>query len=398
MDKKEAEELFEKYISGTCSADEKLLFESLYVRIAGAEKHDDVNVYNLKEVRDKIYARLPRPAKKRKLWRRISVAAAIAAITFGIWFYNARQTDGRPEFISGSQDIRPGKNRATLTLDNGKTLTLSDAKTGVIITTSKLTYNDGSVINDSTPEIRYSGESRDRSPAMKTLTIATPPGGTYQITLPDGTKAWLNAASSLTYTAPLKEHGGRRFVMLSGEAYFEVFKNKKQPFVVASKKMELTVLGTHFNISAYGDENSTKATLLEGSVRVVSSTSPGSPTLNSRHPGEGRDLKSVAILKPAEQATLSGSNRFTVTKTDPNEAIAWKNGDFIFTKQSLADIMKHIARWYDVKVSYDQSIDVAQTFSIMVSRNKNISQILSSLEKTGKVKFKINGKQVQVSK
>lgn len=319
------------------------------------------------------------------LWKRIAQAvAAVTLITLGAWFYRdvilSLSKDNPDITISKGNDISPGKNTASLTLANGKIINLSDAKTGVVIDASKISYNDGSNIDSRVIDRSHPGEDEDLSSAIKTLTITTPRGGTYQITLPDGTKAWLNASSSLTYTAPLKTIGGQRKVGLMGEAYFEVFKNKSQPFVVTSKKMELTVLGTHFNISAYEDENSTKATLLEGSVRVL--------------PVAGN---AGTVLKPAEQAVLSGSNKLAVIKTNPEDAIAWKNGLFNFKSEDMGSIMRKVARWYNIEAVFTDRSDVI-IVSGEVPRFANLSSLLSKLQKTGLVSFKIKGRKVYISK
>lgn len=377
MNRKEAEELFNKYTTGNCSAKEKLLFETLYAGIARSEKHDAPDRYELKDVKEKIYARLPKAASGRtsKLWKRIAtVAAAVGAITVGIWFYTMRQP------IMAQKDIAPGRNTATLTLSNGKTITLSGAKTGVILGASKLTYNDGTTVDPSSQE-EIAKQSVDQ-----TLTASTPRGGQYQFILPDGTQVWLNAASKISF--PAQFSGTTRKIFLSGEAYFQVAKNKARPFIVESKGQEVTVLGTHFNINAYPDESSIKTTLLEGSVKVASlsvgSSLPG-------HPGNEQ------ILTPNQQAINTGST-IKVSTIDPEEAIAWKNGLFMFNAESLSSIMKRVSRWYNIQVVYQDSELGNEVFSGSVSRFDSISSLLRQLENTASVKFKIEGERVIVSR
>lgn len=320
-------------------------------------------------------AEMEMPVRKFKLWPRIAAAvAAVAAIVFGLYFFKAQYMNGHyPEGPSsrtaGSaliHDIAPGKNTAILTLANGKAIALSDAKTGVLIEEGSLKYNDGSVIQNS-------------SGIQEQLTVTTPRGGTYQVTLPDGTRVWLNAASSITYTAPVKGPGAVRKVTLNGEAYFEVFKNKNQAFVVKSKNQEVTVLGTHFNINAYHDENSIKTTLLEGSVRVSSLAS------------------GAIILKPNQQSLNTGST-INVKPVDPNEAVTWKNGYFSFSGENLEEVMKQLARWYDLQVVFDEPALKQKTFIGSIGRFEQLSKVLNMLSRTHVAAFNVEGKTIRISK
>ncbi|NQX39013.1 FecR protein [Pedobacter steynii] len=292
-----------------------------------------------------------------RLWPRIAmVAAALALIFVGVYFFKSVL---QPEVknIVARNDVSPGSNKATIRLADGKTISLSGSKSGVVVDRSKIAYNDGSLVQHS----------------IGVQTISTPRGGTYQITLSDGTRVWLNAASSLTYVAGLNEKG-ERSVKLNGEAYFEVAKDKIHPFVVESRGQRVEVLGTHFNISSYEDESVVKTTLLEGSVKI-------------------NDL----ILKPNEQSLLSG-NDLKVRQVDTENEIAWKNGEFIFKEDDLRATMRKIARWYDVEIIYDASAPAVLTPGGWVSRSKNISAVLKIMEATGKVHFKVEGRRITVTK
>lgn len=325
--------------------------------------------------------------------RLIAAAAAILfIIAAGILFYTSRRAIvNRNAEIVNQTDIAPGTNRATLRLGDGETMQLSDAKTGVIIDEDNLAYNDGSAVQD-----------RDFAADKSTITITTPRGGTYQVTLPDGTKAWLNAASTLVYTSPGTSSGAVRKVELIGEAYFEVFKNKNQPFVVNSKKMELTVLGTHFNINAYADEASTRATLLEGSVRVTSLVGSPVPGLIHDHSGSGtgnttRQGAEVVTLVPLQQASVTSKEDIAVKTVDVNSVIDWKNGKFVFNDEPLESIMRKVARWYDVSVEY-QGINPKETFGGSISRFEHVSKVLEKLQLTGGVHFKIEPHKIIVTR
>ena len=299
------------------------------------------------------------------LWPRLIAAAAVILILgTGIFFYSSRSAPEDGFKLGAAKDIPAGKNKATLTLANGEVIALSDAKNGVVIDAKTLAYNDGTAV----------GELKPTSGIQK---IATPRGGTYQIVLPDGTKVWLNAASALKF--PASFHGSAtRKVELAGEAYFEVSKDKAQPFVVSTATQELTVLGTHFNISSYPDENATKTTLLEGSVKVSSGTEQ-------------------KILEPGQQSVLN-SNHIAVDKADVEEVMAWKNGDFIFKSENLEGILNQVARWYDVELVYAADAPKKVILWGYVSRSNNISAVLNQLERTGKVHFEMEGRKIRITK
>lgn len=328
-----------------------------------------------------------------KLWPRVVAAASILLVLgAGLWFYNKGILSPKASMsLSKGNDIAPGRNIAMLTLGDGRVVKLSDAKTGVIINANDLSYTDGSSIQDNTVNHLSGSRKGDQS-----ISLVTPRGGQYQVKLSDGTLVWLNAASKLIF--PSKFTGSERKVQLSGEGYFEVAKSKTQPFIVVSNGQKVEVLGTHFNISAYGDELSVKTTLLEGSVKVLPSALPKSlPGSEELVEGQRRnDDKGGRILKPGQQSTITSSNQIAVAEVDVSQVIAWKAGEFVFTNESLESIMRKVARWYDVEVIYDSNAPRGVTLGGYVSRSRNISVILERMERTGKVIFKIDGKKVYV--
>jgi transmembrane sensor len=193
--------------------------------------------------------------------------------------------------------------------------------------------------------------------------------------LPDGTKVWLNAASSLHF--PTAFTGGERRVELTGEGYFEVAKNKHLPFKVAFNDQEVQVLGTHFNIMAYPNEEASQTTLLEGSVSITK-----------------RNIS--RLLVPGQQAKSTiGSAGFDIKQVDTQEAVAWKNGEFLFKNTNIQSIMRQLARWYDVDVAYQGNLQ-NMVFGGRMSKSKNISEVLKNLELTGTIHFKIEGRRVTV--
>ncbi|SMC57349.1 FecR family protein [Pedobacter nyackensis] len=304
---------------------------------------------------------------KVKLWPKIAIAASVTiAISAGLWFYVAHQRMINIQSqTTNKNDISPGRNTATLTLSNGKHINLSDAKKGLVIEAAKLSYNDGTEIKESKP--------------TSLLTITTPNGGMYQVRLSDGTKVWLNATSILKFPSNFTKSKYRK-VELTGEAYFEVEKDKTMPFIVASRGQEVEVLGTHFNVNSYADEGSIRTTLLEGAVKVT-------------------NLKSKAsnFLRPNQQAILTGANQIEVRDLDAEASISWKKGEFTFDREEISSIMRKVARWYNVQIVYKDNLNgVKLTGS--VSRFENISKLLKVLENTQEVNFKIDGNKVIVTR
>jgi transmembrane sensor len=264
--------------------------------------------------------------------------------------------------------VQPGTNKATLTLSDGSNIDLDDSKTGTLCRQGVVTVGkrpDGSLV--------YQSSGRQNSVTLYN-TITTPKGGQYQVLLSDGTRVWLNAASALKY--PVTFSGSERKVELIGEAYFEVAKNKNMPFKVSLNTGTIEVLGTHFNVNAYPDEPEVTTTLLEGAVKLSS-------------------VRGQSMLKPGQQATWSKQNNFNIHEVNTDEAVAWKNGYFIFDKENIQHIMRKISRWYDVDIDYSGSVDEGD-FGGTASRSSSISGVLKSLELTGTVHFKVQGRRITV--
>jgi transmembrane sensor len=311
----------------------------------------------------------PPVARKLNLWPRfVGVAAAIALIIAGIYFFKPQI---KPVVESQyANDVKPGISSATLTLSNGKQIKLTDAVNG------ELAKEAGVVITKSANgELIYEMKGAESAP-HNLNTLSTAKGETYQLRLPDGSLVWLNAASSLTYSANLNV-GGKRRVRLEGEGYFEIAKDKEHPFIVETGTHDVEVLGTHFNINSYADDDVEKTTLLEGSVKL--STSDRSK-----------------ILKPGQQARISG-NKITINETDTDLAVAWKNNEFVFESENIETIMKMIGRWYNVEVIY-MGEKTNQRFSGKVSRFDKLSKVLEIVESTGEARFDVKGRIIYVSK
>lgn len=372
--------LARKWLAGKITDKEKSKFDQWYNSFDDSRHEllsDETEQVMEERIKQAIFSRAEiEQAKTTRLWPRIALAAAaVGAIAIGIYFFSAPDhLNDRRGLLSYANDIAPGRNSAILTLPNGKAITLSDAKTGIVIDAGQIKYNDGTAIISSS----------DDNIGAQMVTASTPRGGTYQITLPDGSKVWLNAASKISF--PSQFSGVMRKVTLEGEAYFEVAK-KHSPFIVLSRQQEVAVLGTHFNISAYAGEYPIKTTLLEGRVRVTHLTDAGATIKNT----------SPVMLNPGEQSLLS-NDRIIVGKVNTEAAIDWKNALFIFDNDKLENIMKKVARWYDVEIVYlDQDVK-RELFSGRISRSQHVSEVLNKLSQTDAVKFKIEGRRILITK
>ncbi|WP_342331914.1 FecR domain-containing protein [Pedobacter sp. FW305-3-2-15-E-R2A2] len=370
--------LIGKYRDGQCSEEEKIVIESWLASelqkdlLSPSVFEIEAADVRMREVIDK--HTLIRQSNSSPLWPRL-VAAASILIFIGIGFYFYQNYDPLIPTASSQHDIAPGGNKAFLTLANGKRITLTDAKNGELAEQSgvKITKAaDGQLV------YTVSNVSNENNKKAYN-TIETPRGGTYQVRLPDGTKVWLNAASTLRFPSSFARLVNRRVELLSGEAYFEVAKDKKHPFIVQTDRQDVEVLGTHFNINNYPDEASVKTTLLEGSIKIRNKFS-----LESK------------ILKPNQQAAFT-KEEINVTNVDAEEAIAWKNGLFTFDNESIESVMRKIARWYNVDVEF-KSKNKDQVFSGTISRFENVSKVLEKLELTGGVHFKIEERRILVMK
>jgi ferric-dicitrate binding protein FerR (iron transport regulator) len=317
-------------------------------------------------------------ARHNRLW----VAAAILLIlATGTWLWQREIRDGRMTDDSRkgeqAQTILPGGNKATLTLSDGRTITLDS-------TTHHITDQTGTKItNLATGQLSYKKSDIEKSKIETSYNVLTTPrGGQYQLLLPDGSHVWLNAASSLKY--PTAFTGNTREVELTGEGYFEIAQHASQPFTVKAKGINVAVLGTAFNIMSYEDEPATQTTLVEGSVKVSTT-----PVLSSviYHP-------SSVLLRPQQQVIAANGKALLVKSTDAAAATAWKNGLFRFDQSDLPAIMRQISRWYNVEVRYEGVVP-ERTFWGGIDRNLPLDAVLHALKKN-KVNYKIHERTITI--
>jgi len=371
MESKTADKLLEKYAKGTCTAEEKAIVESWYLNASSNADDSDLAAPDFEKADAKLQSALGIvPKESLKLWPRIAVAASILLVCGASLIFYLNKINGEKTLnTSVLNDVSPGINNATLTLANGQKIILDNAANGKIAEQAGV-----SVSKTADGQIMYSIKDQKNTGKADFNTLSTANGEQYQIILPDGTKVWLNAATSLKF--PLTFAGlSQRKVTLIGEAYFEVYKDKKKPFIVHSDQQDVEVLGTHFNINAYKDEPTVKTTLLEGAVKV-----------NTNY-----------ILKPGEQFTISQEGKVGIKLVNVEDVIAWKKGNFEFNDENVYEIMRKVARWYDVEVIYEDQIPLTKMEGTM-SRFQNVSRILDVLESTGLLSYRVEGKKIYISK
>jgi len=313
--------------------------------------------------------------KRRVLFiSRVAAAAVVALIlSIGIFWFNRNSIVSSPEQNNDLAigKVVPGRDKAILTRANGSTVILDTVKDG------ELSDDDRTQIIKVNGMVLYNRKLVSENNIIEYNTISTPVGGQYQIVLPDGTKVWLNAASSLRF--PLSFNRSKRIVDLKGEAFFEVKRNIKQPFIVKTKEaLEVEVLGTSFNVMTYDDEASIITTLVEGHVNI--------------HKGNDK----IRML-PNEQVVLNKSkNALTKGEADVREAIAWKEGMFYFNDDDIASIMRKLSRWYNIEVTYKNSIS-HRHYTGGIKRQSDIIKVFELLEMTGGIKFEMSKRTVIVS-
>lgn len=362
--------LIEKYRKGTLTESEEQAFFSWYATVGAGEFHrilqqagEVAYMPATPEFLSALDSRLQPKVRKMPMLLRAAAAILIIVMGAGAWWL-FKPGYKRPMPPIAKQDVHPGKNGAVLTLANGEEVALDSAGNGVIANQNgtTITLHNGSVAYNA-----------DKAGAVSYNMIRTPKARQFKLVLPDGTTVWLNAGSSLRY--PTAFTGPERTVTISGEAYFDVAKDARHPFVVeVAQDVKIQVLGTQFNINAYTDEANIKATLLQGSIKVNKGAS-------------------AVVLQPGQQAQLN--NAITVNdQINTTQVVAWKEGVFNFDNLDVEQVMRQLARWYDIEVIYEKGIPKTKFYG-EIGRNLNLSEVLEGLELSG-VHFRIEGKQLIV--
>ena len=324
------------------------------------------------------------PHKSRFTFRKVLRYAAIfipvvlaSATGWYLFSHSEKNPPVTKESALAGIHIMPHGKVARLILGSGQVVNLNDSLQNLI------TEKDGTRLRNQSSTLVYSVNGVPGGAATIYNTLLTPRGGEYQITLSDGTKVWLNASSSLRYPTQFNEQ--ERRIYLSGEAYFEVAKDVAHPFIVSTGSMNLTVLGTKFNVNSYPDDPEQKTTLAEGAVRISNTVQEG---------GRPEDV----VLTPGMASVIQrGDAGISVHTTDVEASLAWKNGLFVFSNESLGAIMRRLSRWYDVEVKYDDDVNDRLHFTGRIRRYENITGILKLLEMTGKVRFSLGDHALHVA-
>lgn len=370
-------ELYRKVADGTATKQERQLFNGWYNSLSSVPQ-EPISEERLMAAKQRIFDGIDlgrqevmaRPAYR--LWYKMVAAASVVVIvSAGIYFYRGNVAKQDLDQVAMENRIVPGNDRAVLTLADGRQIDLTGAGNGELAEQGGVKVSksaDGQLVYE------FSGAAKG---AKGYNMVSTPRGGQHQVSLPDGSKVWLNAASSLRFPVSFASMPQRK-VELTGEAYFEVTKDKDHPFLVASAGQTVEVLGTHFDVNAYGDGGKMKTTLLEGSVRLVGGNA-------------------ARVLLPGQQGILY-QNSLSVGNVKTESAVAWKEGYFSFKNESLENIMSSLSRWYDVDVEYKDEEIRDDPFWGTVSRFAKVGDVLKVLERTGEVHFRIEGRKIIVSK
>lgn len=389
MDQKEFQQLAKKINNGTATEKDVALYNYYYNQFQKHTEWDNSVLGEKGEVERELYERittdLPRYTAKVRSFPYIKIAAAavvLITISIGVLIRNQQQ-DILPLYTEEGrlkQDVDPGTNKAVLTLNDGRIINLEESQNGILAD-----QNGAQIRKLEDGQIAYTSAGNQKSDsfdkdAFNTITI--PRGGQYQLMLPDGTKVWLNASSSLKF--PVAFTGNTRVVELEGEAYFEVAaaykknSSQRQSFIVKTSSQQIEVLGTHFNVNAYHNEEIVKTTLVEGKVKVFSITTDEART-----------------LEPGQQAQIGRTGNIHLFEDiDTEEVMAWKNGMFYFNNTDLATIMRQLSRWYNVEVDINNMPQ--RKFNGVLSRDVKLSQVLKMMETTSGLKFKINERRISM--
>jgi len=388
--------IIERYSTGTLSPQEEAILTDWLKSVPAAEFHatldqcavvpekirnypvmSDAFAQKLESRLDQLDAQDTTPVRVLP-WRKwtAAAAAAILLVSAGYFFLSrpGQKAAVAPPVIVKANDVPPGGDGAIVTLANGEKIILDSAANG------KLAMDGNAAITKTGKgQLAYNAAASGKLQATSQIpynTLTTPRGKKAILTLADGTRVWLNALSSIRF--PTSFTGNDRTVEITGEAYFEVAKSASIPFTVKKRGSDfgVQVLGTSFNVNAYDDEDAIRTTLLDGSVRVYRGMAGG-------------------LLKPGQQALCNNQGKIDIVNDiNIEDVMAWKNGIFHFDRSDIGTVMRQIARWYDVDVTYKGTI--TQHFGGTISREVNVSRVFEMLEMTGAVKFSIEGRKVTV--
>lgn len=366
---KELQQILDRYVKGQASEDD-IRFLNEYDRYLESKNVSaELSDGELEDINQSLYKSIKGSIKREHTFHLPHIykyaAAAIVVIGLSIFLYTFRSGSNKE---TTAHDILPAGNHGTLTLADGTIVDLDTAALGL------LTQQYGTNINKSESGVisYHIDEDKTQLDIAATNTITTPRGGYYKVILPDSSCVWVNAASSLRFPTRFAED--ERRVELAGEAYFEVAKNTKKPFIVKSGQQQIQVLGTEFNARSYKGEP-TVTTLISGKVKV------NHYSLNK-------------ILQPGQQA-ISSAAGMELKTVDIEDFVGWKNNVFIFHRRNLREIMHEMERWYDVEAEIPAK-ESNELFYAEIPRNIKLSEALKMLEGTSDIRFKIEGRRIMI--
>lgn len=376
MHPEQIQELLKKYREGTCTEEEKALLEGWYLTYEAGDR-PDIPSHVREEQLAQVWQSLPVHRRQRRIpWLRMTAAAVLLLTTSGFLYYYLHKAPPAKagEQLVTNKPIVPGSNKAVLTLGNGQKISLTDAGNGQIAKQAGIT-----ITKQADGQLLYTIEETQPVDEIAFNTIETPKGGQYQVALPDGSKVWLNAATALRFATRFS--ATERTVYLNGEAYFEIATaklstGKKKPFIVSVNGQQVEVLGTHFNVMAYKDEQTVRTTLLEGSVKLTAPVG-------------------TILLQPGQQGYVAKeTNAYKSAFVDVAMVTAWKDGLFKFDGIDMRTLMRQISRWYDVEVVYEPGVKDDVVFG-SISRKSDLTRLLHILE-LGGVHFRVEGRRLIV--
>ena len=357
--------LYEKCFSGTCTQEEQLLLQE-YKDYFSLNTEWDNQIGDQEDIMERMYFQLKKSILKENntKWRKLFLAAAcLLIISVGCIFYVQNLNQFVLEDVTVTK-IVPGSKKATLLLSDGSQIILDEYEDGAVVM-----QDDFIVGKKEKGGLVYNDLDQFKNEILQYNTIVVPRGGEYRLILADGSKVWLNSGSSLKY--PVNFKTADRIVELTGEAYFEVAKNKGSSFIVRVKETEVEVLGTYFNVNSYNEDE--VITLIEGAVKLKNG------------------VESL-LLKPGQSGVVK-SGKIRAEDADIESVTSWKNGYFIFRDESLKSIMDKVSRWYDIDVEFRGGVENKE-FYAKTARYTDFLEMLKNIELTGTVRFKIEGRRV----
>lgn len=338
-----------------------------------AERDRFVQTINVQEDWLKVEQQLRNSGSSKQVqmfWFRIAAAVVFLAVTLGIIFSQWQRPQSPQNFAQEIARINPGKPQATITLNNGTTISLSESNNQ----NKSFEESNGSSMFNANGVVSYGGQSNTAELLYNEINI--PRGGEYQVVLSDGTRVWLNSETQLKF--PVAFVANDRVVELTGEAYFEVAHDSKRPFIVKTlESAAIKVYGTSFNINAYADNDNVAVTLSEGRVSV------------------SKEKNDEVFLQPEQQAIIT-QEHIAVSNVDVSSFTGWKDGLLMFDNLSMEEIAKLLSRWYDVEFEFENDNVKQFRFSADIKRYASFGDVLHIFEKTGQLSFEVHGKTIKV--